>query len=61
MLSTTLRTRRTTRGTSGMVIARMTLVTEALVSAISAIASRIEGTAIMPSMTRITSASTIRL
>ena len=60
-LSPRLRTSRLTRGTSAMVIARMTFWMLARVSAISAIASRIGGIAISPSMTRMTMASTVRL
>ena len=52
--STTLRTSRTTRGISAIAIAMMTFSRLACVSAISAIASRIDGIAIIPSITRMT-------
>ena len=58
--STTERTRRTTRGISGMVIAMMTVCTLARVSDSIATASRMPGIAISPSITRITSASSRR-
>ena len=60
MDSTTLRTTRTMRGTSGMMMATITIASPGRVRVISAIASRIEGMAISPSITRITSASTRR-
>ena len=56
--STTLRTRRTMRGISGITIAAMTTARPGRVSVISAIASRIDGIAMIPSMIRITIAST---
>ena len=51
---------RTTRGTSVMVMARMTFSRLALVSAISAMASRTPGIDISPSMTRMTMPSSQR-
>ena len=51
------RTSRVTRGTSATVIAKITFSMLARVSAISAIAIRIAGIDISPSMTRITIAS----
>ncbi len=60
IVSTMLRTRRTTRGTSGSVTATITMMMLAFDSAISAIASMIAGIAIMPSITRMTTASTAR-
>src|SRR5579871_2390527 len=59
--STTPRTSRLTRGTSAIVIARMTLPRLARVSAISAIAISTAGIDISPSMTRISNASAQRL
>src|SRR5271166_801554 len=59
--STTLRTRRDTRGNSAMLMATMTFWTEARVSAISAMASRMGGIDISPSITRITTASRLRM
>jgi hypothetical protein len=56
-LNTSARTRRTTRGISGMVRARMTLRTLARINAIRAMASKIPGIAIIPSITRMTTAS----
>ena len=55
------RTRRTTRGTSGTMIATITLIRPARNSETSAIASRIAGIAISPSIRRITIASTQRM
>ena len=60
-VSTTLRTSRTTRGTSAMVMATITFSMLALVSAISAIASSTGGIDISPSITRITIASSQRM
>ncbi len=60
-VSTRLRTRRTTRGTSAIVIAKITFSRLAFVSAISAIASSTDGIDISPSITRITIASTQRM
>ena len=57
-VSTRARTRRTTRGTSGMVRAMMTFCTLAFISAIRAMASRMAGMAMRPSMMRMTTAST---
>ncbi|OIQ66390.1 hypothetical protein GALL_520400 [mine drainage metagenome] len=51
------RTSRDTRGNSAMLIATITFWTDALVSAIRAIASRIGGMDIKPSMTRMIRAS----
>jgi hypothetical protein len=59
--STIERTRRTTRGISGTMIATMTLSNPARNSETSAIASRIAGIAISPSISRITMASTQRM
>ncbi len=56
--STTLRTSRQTRGNSVTEIAMITFCIEARVSAISAMASRMPGIDINPSMTRMTMAST---
>ena len=58
--STTPRTRRETRGNSAMLIATITFSTDARVSAMSAIARRIGGIDISPSITRITTASSTR-
>ena len=58
--STTERTRRTTRGISGTTMATMTIATPADDSDTSAIASRIAGMAIRPSMMRMTIASSQR-
>ena len=55
------RIRRATRGTSTMVTATITLVTEPPATAISAIASRMAGIDITPSMMRITTASRARV
>ena len=60
MERTTDRTRRTTRGISGTVIAMMTLPTPAPVSEMRAIARSTPGIAITPSITRITTVSTQR-
>jgi hypothetical protein len=60
MVSTTLRTSRTTRGTSGIEIATTTVTRLAPASAIMAIANKMPGIAISPSITRITTASTRR-
>ena len=58
--STSARTSRVTRGISGTAIAIMTVESLAPHAATSAIASRIPGIAIMPSITRIRIASTRR-
>jgi hypothetical protein len=55
------RTRRETRGISAMVMARMTFCTEPRVRAISAMASRMGGMDIMPSMTRMMMLSAKRM
>ena len=60
-LSTTPRISRETRGNSPMLTAMMTFCTDAPHSAISAIASRIAGIDISPSMIRMTTASTTRM
>ena len=54
MESTTERTTRTTRGTSGMTMATITMPRPGRVRVMSAMASRIEGIAIRPSMIRMT-------
>ena len=59
-LSTTERTSRTTRGISGMVIAMMTTRRLARDSETIAMASRMAGIAISPSMIRMTMASAVR-
>ena len=59
-LSTRARTRRTTRGISGMVNAIMTFWTLAFINAIKAMASRMAGMAMTPSMIRMTTVSTCR-
>ena len=59
-VSASERTRRTTRGISGTVIATMTVVRLGRVTAIRAIASRMPGIAIIPSITRITGPSARR-
>ncbi len=59
-VSTIPRTRRATRGTSATVIAKITFSRLARFSAIKAIAIRIAGIDISPSMMRITTASTHR-
>ena len=60
-VKTTPRTRRVTRGTSATVIAKMTFSRLARVNAINAIAIRIAGIDISPSMIRMTIASVQRL
>ena len=60
MVSTRLRTRRITRGTSGMVMATITVPTLAFVSDISAMASRMAGMDISPSEMRMTMGSSQR-
>jgi hypothetical protein len=61
MVSTRLRTRRITRGTSGMVIATITVSTLAFVSDISAMASRMAGMDIRPSEIRMMMGSSHRM
>ena len=60
-MSTTERTRRTTRGTSGTVMAMMTVSWLAPDRDTSAMASRMPGIAISPSMIRITIPSSQRI
>ena len=60
MVSTIERTRRTTRGISGITIARMTVIRLAPDRDTSAIASRMAGIAISPSITRMMIASASR-
>ncbi len=60
-MSTMLRTKRATRGTSGIAIAMITFSRLALVTATRVIARRIAGIAIKPSMIRIRTASKGRL
>jgi hypothetical protein len=54
------RTRRTTRGISGMPMAMITVVSDAPDSEMSAMASRMPGIAIRPSMTRMITSSRAR-
>ena len=61
IVSTTERTRRTTLGISGIVMAIMTLVRLAPASATSAMATKMPGMAIKPSMIRMTIASSQRI
>ena len=59
-LSTCARTTRTTRGISGTISAAMTVSTLARTRAIKARASRMDGIAMRPSTTRMTTVSSAR-
>ena len=61
IVSTSARTSRVTRGISGIAIATMTVARLARHSATTAIAMRIAGIAMMPSITRMSSPSAQRI